>query len=152
MYPASAGARLLLLLTPLLSATCSQAIIDNKQTSSVYLFSSTLPGRPASTGDGYTTLEDDEEENGAGQPSLTSSPASYLPKDANAIISSFLNIEEYEILRDGLEIPHQLIIGPSSSRGDGLQETAKPLVVVGEKLDEQASVEGEFLVCALFIQ
>lgn len=62
----------------------------------------------------------------------SSSSSSYSPSDANALISSFLRIEEYEVLRDGLEVPHQLTMRPFAfEEGSTIEE---PLMVLSEDL------------------
>lgn len=63
--------------------------------------------------------------------SSASSSASYSPSDANALISSFLRIEEYEVLRDGLQVPEQLTMQPFEQEH---QDIAEPLMVLAEDM------------------
>jgi hypothetical protein len=62
----------------------------------------------------------------------SSSSSIYSPSDANALISSFLRIEEYEVLRDGLEVPQQLTMQPFEHEHGSNNE--EPLMVLSEDL------------------
>ena len=75
-----------------------------------------------------------------GASSSNSDVKTYNAPQANAIISSFLNIEEYERLPDGLEVPEQIVLA-ASSYGEQ-QERVQSLMILAEKLGHDGSVEG----------
>ena len=68
----------------------------------------------------------------------------YTAPDANAIVSAFLNIEEYERLHDGLDLPEQIVLSAAaaSSSGSGQQERGHSLMILAEKLGREGSVQG----------
>lgn len=73
--------------------------------------------------------------------SHSSDVKTYNAPQANAIISSFLNIEEYERLPDGLQVPEQIVLAAASSYGEQ-QERAQSLMILAEKLGHDGSVDG----------
>lgn len=62
------------------------------------------------------------------------SSTNYSPSDANTLISSFLRIEEYEVLRDGLEVPDQLAFRPLEDLDQHSGAVSEPLMVLTEDM------------------
>lgn len=60
------------------------------------------------------------------------------PSDANALISAFLSIEEYEMLREGLDVPDQLTFGAEHASAP----SEAPLLILADKLGREGSIEG----------
>lgn len=63
--------------------------------------------------------------------------SSVVPADANALISAFLSIEEYEMLREGLEVPDQLTFGAEHASAP----SEAPLLILADKLGREGSIE-----------
>ena len=74
--------------------------------------------------------------------SPSSSSSSSSPSDANAVISAFLNIEEYEQLRDGLELPEQVVFGASHAMDSLGESQEQPLMILADKMGKEASITG----------
>jgi hypothetical protein len=58
----------------------------------------------------------------------------YSPSDANALMSSFLRIEEYEVLRDGLDVPEQLTLRPLQEMEREESSNTQPLMLFSEDM------------------
>lgn len=65
----------------------------------------------------------------------------YSAPHANAIISSFLNIEEYERLPEGLELPEQIVLAAAATPQEQRTRT-QPLMILAERLGAEGSLQG----------
>ena len=70
----------------------------------------------------------------------TASTSTVTPADANAVISAFLDIAEHEYLRDGLDIPEQVVY--AASRPHLRLENTQPLLIVADKLSKDGGIAG----------
>lgn len=113
----------LLVCVSLLSSASARR--ENDRTASVHL----LGPRSSSSTSQHAETHHNTIVNGAASSSVS---ASYSPSDANALISSFLRIEEYEVLRDGLQVPEQLTMQPFEQEREA--GNAEPLMVLAEDM------------------
>lgn len=119
------AASLLLCATVLSPASARQG---SERSASVHLLG------PRSSSASSTQHSGSQQANIVNSAASSSTPSSYSPSDANALISSFLRIEEYEVLRDGLEVPHQLTLQPFEDNGGETATTSAPLMVLTEDM------------------
>ncbi|KAL7010378.1 hypothetical protein EMMF5_000402 [Cystobasidiomycetes sp. EMM_F5] len=77
----------------------------------------------------------------SGTAAATSVPGKPISaSDANAIVSAFLGVDEYEYLRDGLEVPDQVVYAASHKQYS--ENTQQPLIIIADKLSKDGSIEG----------
>ena len=72
----------------------------------------------------------------------SATPQLASPADANAVISSFLAIDDFEHLRPGLDIPEQVIYSTWRGHAPGPSSEAAPLVIIADALASASYIEG----------
>ncbi|CAD6576011.1 MAG: hypothetical protein CYPHOPRED_005850 [Cyphobasidiales sp. Tagirdzhanova-0007] len=74
------------------------------------------------------------------RPSIaTPNSITYSAPDANAVISSYLSIEEWERLREGLIVPHQAFFSSPSQHAQD-PSRAQPLLILADKQSATADI------------